>query len=120
MPGHQAVFNLGRTHMDADHLGDLPSAVGATRTRHALAVVVAQAGDQLLCLSACGTHADRRRNSPRAWGIDDGVDGLVRDAQIRLIGMHPAQRASNLLGRACLRVRNARRQAQRCCAVAAA
>ncbi len=84
---HQAVFNLGRAHMDADHLGNLAAAVGATRARHALAVAVAQTGHQL------------PSQLPAGMGIDGGVDGLMRDLQLGALGIHPQQCASNLLGR---------------------
>jgi len=44
MPRHQSVMNLGRSHMDADHLGNLSSPVLARRAGSAAAAPLAQQG----------------------------------------------------------------------------
>ena len=51
---HDPVVDLGRAHVDADHIGDLAAAVSATRARHARAAAVAQTGDELAAQLARG------------------------------------------------------------------
>jgi len=65
VPGKLAVFDLGRAHMDAQHVGNLASAVLALAARQPLVVGVAQGGDQFF---AQLTHGH---------GIDAVVDGFV-------------------------------------------
>ena len=65
LPGELAIFNLWRAHMDAQHVGDLASAVLAFATRQSFVVGVAQGGDQFLAQLAHG------------HGIGAVVDGFV-------------------------------------------
>ena len=65
VPGELAIFNLWRAHMDAQHVGDLASAVLAFATRQSFVVGVAQGGDQFLAQLAHG------------HGIGAVVDGFV-------------------------------------------
>jgi hypothetical protein len=51
---HDAVVDFRRTHMDADHLGELASPVSISAARHASALALTKADDS------------SRRSSPRA------------------------------------------------------
>lgn len=70
MPRHQPVFDLRRAHMNTDHLGDLPAAIDAARTRSVRRLALAQADDLLLV-----QLTDRQ-------GIDGVVDRLATDVGI--------------------------------------
>ena len=87
VPGHQAIFDLGRTHMDTHHVRDLPSSILARRAGPARALALAQQGDELAA------------QLPAWVGVDGVVDRLVRDVPGGLIGMHAPECAGNLLWR---------------------
>ena len=88
MPRHQAVLDLRRTHMNANHLRDLPAPINAARARPACRLTLTQADDQLLA-----QFADRQ-------SIDRVIDRLATDVGISEAGyVHAAQLAGNLLGR---------------------
>lgn len=53
-----AVLDLGRAHMDAQHVGDLAAPVLALAARCALVVGLAQGGDQLHAQLAHGLGVD--------------------------------------------------------------
>lgn len=87
VPGHDPVIDLRWTHMDADHLRDLPASILATRARSARVASLAQTGHPRLAQLALGMR------------IDGVVDGLVRDVSFRVIRPHPAQCPGNLARR---------------------
>jgi len=58
VPRHQTVFDLGRAHKDAHPLADLAAAVYAQRTRQALGMALAQAGDAFAPQLALGVGVD--------------------------------------------------------------
>ncbi len=82
---HEPVLDLGRTHMDADHLGDLAAPVDATLARHARAATVVQAGDELPAQFAARVGADRR------------VDRLVRYMHGWVLEPHALEDTGDLL-----------------------
>ncbi len=84
---HEAVLDLGRTHVDTGHLRDLPTPVDATLARHAGAATMAQAGDELPAQLAAWVHVDRR------------VDRLVRDMHGWVLGPHALEDTGGLLRR---------------------
>ena len=85
---HQAVFNLRRTHVNANHLRDLATSIDAARARPSRRLALAQADNQLLA-----QLADRQ-------GIDRVIDRLATDVGISEAGyVHVAQLAGNLFGR---------------------
>ena len=61
----QSVFDFRRSHMNADHVGNLSAPVNAPCARHARAVAVAQARNELTAQFAT------------RLGIDGRVDGFV-------------------------------------------
>ena len=86
MPGHHAVLDLWRAHVDADHLRDLAAPVNTACTRQAGASALTQTGNELAA-----------QLSP--WqGIDGGVDRFVRHVACRLIGEGALEGSGNLLG----------------------
>lgn len=88
MARHQAVFDLRRAHMDADHIGNLAAPIHTPRARSARCLALAQTDDQFLA-----QLTDRQ-------GIDRVIDRLATDVGITQAGyVHVAQLAGNLLGR---------------------
>src|SRR5471032_2253907 len=87
MPGHDPVVHFGRAHVNADHVGYLAASIDASRSWHARAASVAQAGDEL-----------PTQFTPRL-GVDGGVDGLVRYLQVGIVWEHERQGTRDLLGR---------------------
>ena len=85
------IVGLGRANMNAQHIGQLTSAVFTPRARYALALRSAQAGDQVLA------------QLPAGHGVDAVVDGLVRNGAVRVIGPHALECARDLRGRPALR-----------------
>lgn len=84
MPGKGAVVSPRRSHVDAQHLGQLIAAILSARARHAFAVGMAQASHELATQLA-------------AWHVIDAVgDRLVRDGARGVIRPHAAQCACNL------------------------
>src|SRR5471030_308954 len=73
--------------VDALHVLDLTAPVHAPAARFAHLVVMAQAGDQLALELAARMQIDR------------GIDGLMRDRFVRVVGPHDAQYVRNLLRR---------------------
>ena len=89
--GHQAVFDLGRAHVDAEHVGDLATSIHPAGARPAGSLALPQTDDQLLA-----QLADRQ-------GIDRVVDCLAADVGVfEAWGFHGSQLAGNLLGRKAL------------------
>lgn len=71
--------------MDADHLRDLPTPVLAGRARLALALALAQTGDELLAQVALGVR------------VDLGADRLVRHMHFGLVRPYAPQCLRDLL-----------------------
>lgn len=87
VPGQRALVHLGRAHVDAEHVGDLASAVVAGVARPARVLGLAQALDEFAAQLAGRLGVDRR------------VDGLVADVHVGLVREHAAQCGADLLGR---------------------
>ena len=85
--GHDAILDLGRAHVDADHLGKPPAPVLARRAALARALALAEASDQLPAQLAAGV------------GVDGGVDRLVRDLHRAVVGPHAPKCGGDLLRR---------------------
>jgi hypothetical protein len=79
--------DLGRSHVDADHVGNLPAPIRAAAARHARAAALAKTGDELAAQLASRLSVDGR------------VDRLVRDVVFGLVGVHALERSGNLLRR---------------------
>lgn len=84
---HHTVVHLGPAHMDADHLGNLASPVGAPAARHAGASPVAKAGDELSAQLAAGL------------GVDGRVDRLVGHVALGFVGEYALEGSGSLLRR---------------------
>lgn len=85
--GHDPVVHFRRTHVDADGLCQVSTPILAPRPGAPLAAALPQTGDQLA------------PQLPLRVSVDRGVDRLVRDLSVRIIGPHAAQCASDLFGR---------------------
>ncbi|CAM3674854.1 hypothetical protein ACAN107058_13610 [Paracidovorax anthurii] len=85
--GHKPISDLGRAHVDADHLGNLAAPVLARRARPTGTAALAQAGQQDLTQLALGMR------------VDGVVDRLVRDVQFGVLGPHALECPRDLLGR---------------------
>jgi hypothetical protein len=83
----QAVFDFGRTHVNTDHVGNLPASVCTARAGHTGAVAVAQAGNQLAAQFAARLSVDSR------------VDGFMRYVLGRISRIHAPKCARYLLRR---------------------
>lgn len=88
--GHLPVFNLGRTHVNAHHIGNLAAPVNTAAARSAGAFALAQTHDQLLTQLAHGQ------------GVDGVVDRFPANVGFFKIHFHSAQLARDLLGRKAL------------------
>lgn len=85
--GHHAVLDLGRAHVDAGHVGDLPAPIGASRARQAAAAALAQAGHELAAQLAS------------RLGLNGGVDGLAEHVACGFVREDALEWGDNLLGR---------------------
>jgi len=85
--GHDMVFDFRRAHMNAVHVRNGAAAVCAPSARAPILTGLAQADDQL------GTHLTTR------YGVKRGVAGLVADLERRVVQLHSAQYARDLLRR---------------------
>ncbi len=94
--GQNPVIHLGRTHMNAYHISQLPAPIRAAGARQASTARLAQTGDQFLA-----------QGTPRQ-GVETGVDGLGGDPAIRGIRPHHFHGASDLSGRPALLQKNVR------------
>lgn len=84
----QAILDLQRRHVIADHFRDLATLIHTTRARSRGGLTSAHSDDQLLA-----QFAERQ-------GLDRVADRLATDVGISEIGyVHAAQLAGNLLGR---------------------
>jgi hypothetical protein len=84
---HDAVSDFRRAHVDADHVGNLATAIGAAIARQARAVSMTQAGDEFTAQFAPG------------MGIDGGIDGFVRHLELALMRKDPLESSRYLLRR---------------------
>ena len=98
MARHDAVFDFRRVHMAADHVRNGAALICTPSARSPTLAALAQAGDQL------GTQLTARH------GVKRGVAGLVADLEHRVVRLHSAQYARDLLQRMPI--------AQQSCAVA--
>lgn len=85
MARNELVRYFGRADMDALHVLDLATTVGATAVRRAHLVVMTQAGDQFAFEFATLVQVDRV------------VDRLMRDRFVGIVGPHGWQYVRNLL-----------------------
>jgi len=85
--GQNPVIHLRRTHMNANHISQLPTPIRTPGAWQASAVGLAQAGDQFL---AQGTPGQ---------GVEAGVDGLGGNPPVRGVRPHHFHGASDLTGR---------------------
>jgi len=90
VPGHEAGRHLNRALVNGGHVRQRAAPVLAPCARHACLVGETQLGDEFVAQLA-------------PWhGVDGAVDRFVRDVQSRIIRVHPAQSARNLLRRPAL------------------
>lgn len=73
VPGHEPVVDLRRALMDADHVGNLATPVGATRAQQVLSVALAQTSDELATQFAARV------------GVNGVVDGLVGHVALAVV-----------------------------------
>ena len=70
---HAAVIDFRRAHVNADHVRDLDTAVGAGAAWQARAASTTQAGDEFTAQFA------------PSRSIDGGIDGFVRHVELALV-----------------------------------
>ena len=87
MARHDAVFDFRRAHMDTDHVRNGAAPICTPSARPPTLASLAQAGAKL------GTQHTARH------GVKRGVDGLVADLERRVVRLHSAQYARDLLRR---------------------
>ena len=87
MARHDAIFDFPQTHMFAAHVRNGAAGICTPSARASTLASLAQAGDQL------GTQLTARH------GVKRGVDGLVANLQRRVVRLHSAQYARDLLRR---------------------
>jgi hypothetical protein len=87
MPGHHAVLDLWRAHMDADHVRDLATPVNTACARQMGAAALTQTGVELAAQLSSGQS------------IDGGVDHFVGHVACRRVGKARLRVAACLLGR---------------------
>ena len=88
---HRAIFHLGRAHVDADPIGELPAPVFTPRARQPSARALAHTDHQRLAQFSPRLNVDGR--------ADGRVDGLVRNVAIGVVGEHTLVGSGNLLRR---------------------
>lgn len=86
VPRQHPVLDFRRPHMNTDHARNLSAPVCASCTRHARAVTMAQAGNELSAQFAA------------RLGVDGRVDGFVRNLLGRVSRIHTLECARYLLG----------------------
>jgi hypothetical protein len=82
---NDALLDLGRSHVDRDHVGNFPASILTPCPWKSAATSLPQATEQLRAQFALRHRVQRR------------IDSLVARVPLRFTGVHPAQYAADLL-----------------------
>ena len=87
MARHDTILDFRRAHVDADHVGNLATAVSTASAWQARAVAMTQAGNEFAAQFAPG------------MGVDSGIDGVRGHLELALMREDPPEGSRNLLRR---------------------